>query len=235
MAAPHLDILYEDDAILVLCKPSGRLTQAAPGIDSMELRIKAFLKDRDHKTGVIYLGVPHRLDRPVSGVMVYGKNQRATRRISQQFEARSVEKIYWACVAGRVEPDAGTWKDHLLKVPGEARAEVVEESHPDAREAVLHYRVTEALDDRSLLEITLETGRTHQIRIQTGTRGHAVWGDQQYGSTSTFGEQFEDRRSRAIALHSRRMMLHHPMTNEPIDMMAPLPAAWGELGLSLPD
>jgi len=233
MSEPAVDILYEQGPCLVVHKPTGLLTQAAPGIDSLEVRLKTFLKQRDGKTGNIYLGVPHRLDRPVSGALVVARHVRATRRISEQFAMRTVKKTYWACVADHVEPAEGTWEDFTRKIPNEPRAEIVTEDHPDGRSAVLHYRTLGQTAHGSWLSITLETGRMHQIRIQAASRGHAVLGDTMYGSQILFGEQFEDPRKRAIALHARGLALDHPMTQERIDVVVPLPEFWADLDLPL--
>jgi 23S rRNA pseudouridine1911/1915/1917 synthase len=231
---PSIEILYEQGPCLVVNKPPGLLTQAPPGIDSLETRIKEFLKVRDQKPGKVYLGVPHRLDRPASGAIVFGKHVRAARRLAEQFEGRLVEKIYWACVSGTVNPDSGTWTDFLRKVPEEPRAEIVAAEHPDARQAVLHYRTLGTFPWGTWLEIQLETGRMHQIRLQAATRGHPVLGDEFYGSTLAFGPQSEDRRLRAIALHARTLSFRHPMTFEPISVSAPLPEAWYQMGVALP-
>jgi RluA family pseudouridine synthase len=228
---PGCDILYEDSALIVVNKPPGLLTQAPLGIDSLEFRLKAWLKDRDAKPGGVYLGVPHRLDRPASGVIVFAKNVRAARRISEQFEGRLVEKTYWALVEGDVQPDEATWTDHLKKIDGEPRTIVVDERDREGRIAILHYRVLQRLEGKSLLEIRLETGRTHQIRVQCATRGHPLLGDALYGSTIRFGPWSDDERERLIALHARRLMFRHPMTREPIDFIAPLPAMWAEAGV----
>jgi 23S rRNA pseudouridine1911/1915/1917 synthase len=231
MTGPGFEILYEEGPCLVVCKPPGVLTQAPPGIDSLEVRVKAFLKQREGKPGNVYLGVPHRLDRPASGAIVLAKHARATRRLTEQFQSRAVRKVYWACVEGSIRPPSGTWEDFLRKVPGEPRAEVVSEDHPEARVAVLHYRVLGAGDWGTWLEITLETGRTHQVRVQASRRGHPVLGDAEYGSSVPFGPQHEDRRLRAIALHARRLGFRHPMTHETACVTAPAPEAWSSLGL----
>jgi len=235
MNAPPIEILYEQGPCLVVSKPAGLLTQAPPGIDSIEVRIKAFLKHRDQKPGKAYLAVPHRLDRPVSGAMVFAKHVRAARRLSQQFEARTVEKIYWAAVAGRVEPESGTWTDWLRKIPDQPRAEIVPEDHDEARQAVLHYRVRGYYPWGTWLQIELQTGRMHQIRGQASVRGHAVLGDRMYGSEVPFGEQHEDERLRAVALHGRHLAFRHPMTHEPVAVTAPLPADWDALELDYAD
>ena len=228
---PGFTILYEQGPCLGILKPAGVLTQAPPGIDSLEARIKAFLKTRDNKPGNIYLGVPPRLDRPVSGVMLFARHARAARRISEQFEGRLIRKTYWCCVEGIVTPESGTWADSLRKVYGQPRAEIVAADHPDARPAVLHYRTLGHTPHGSMLEIELETGRTHQVRIQAASRGHAVLGDAFYGSQIPFGQPFDDERLRAIALHARRLAFRHPMTQEPVDLTAPLSAEWDGMGL----
>ncbi len=226
-----LDILYEGGGCLAVCKPAGLLTQAPPGIDSLEVRIKAFLGRRGGGRGEVYLGVPHRLDRPASGVMVFATRRSAARRLARQFERRSIEKTYYACVEGVVEPEAGTWVDYLRKVPDEARAEVVSPQHAEGRRAVMHYRVRGRWDWGTWLEVALETGRTHQVRVQCGWRGHPILGDQQYGSGVPFGRQHEDPRLRAIGLHARRLGFRHPRTRQPIEVTAPLTDDWRALGI----
>ena len=231
MAEPprDIEILYEQGPCLAVAKPPGLLTQAPPGIDSIETRIKSFLKHREGTRGKVYLGVPHRLDRPASGAMVFAKHVRAARRLSEQFERRRVRKVYWACVEGLVGPAEGTWTDFVRKVPDEARAEIVDSNHPDGRVAVLHYRTLDTGAWGSWLEIELETGRTHQIRIQAASRGHPVLGDVQYGSGVPFGPQPADLRLRAIALHARCLEFKHPMTREDASVEAPAPDSWREL------
>src|SRR4051812_47363919 len=246
-----LDILYDNGPCLVVNKPAGVLTQAPAGIDSMEVRVKAFYREREGKEGNIYLGLPHRLDRPVSGAIVFARHVRAAQRLSNQFENRTVTKVYWAIVEGDVQPDEGRWTDHLHKRHGMPQSIVVPEGDPRGKIAVMRYRVLGRLhiaepswvgsgavesnadqDGRARctwLEVELETGRTHQIRVQCASRNHPVIGDAQYGSTRVFGEQFDDERLRAIALHARQLGFNHPMTNEPVDVIAPLSSAWKEL------
>ena len=220
------EILYEDSLCLAVNKPPGVLTQAPPGIDSLEVRVKNFLGQRENQPERVYLGVVHRLDRPASGVIVFGRRAKAARRLSEQFEARLVEKMYWARVEGRVEPVEGTWEDCLRKVPGEPRAEVVETGHPQGRRAVLHYRTLLSAEWGTWLEVELETGRTHQIRVQAASRGHPVLGDPQSGSRVAFGPQYEDHRLRAIALHARSLTFRHPKSRETVSVTAPVPDYW---------
>jgi RluA family pseudouridine synthase len=234
MGFAMLEILYDCGPCLVVNKPAGLLTQAPAGIDSLEMQVKAFYRRREQKEGNIYLGLPHRLDRPVSGAIVFARHVRAAQRLATQFENRTVTKVYWAVVEGIVVPDEGTWTDHLHKRHGMAQSIVVPPDDPRGKLAILHYCVLARLDGiGAWLEVQLETGRTHQIRVQAASRGHAVLGDVQYGSVQPFGEQFDDERLRAIALHARQLGFNHPMTNEPVDIVAPLPTAWRDLNLPL--
>jgi 23S rRNA pseudouridine1911/1915/1917 synthase len=228
-----LDILYDNGPVLVINKPSGVLTQAPAGIDSLEVRVKDFYRQREGKEGNIYLGLPHRLDRPVSGAIVFARHARAAERISTQFENRTVTKVYWAFVEGQVVGDEGTWTDHLHKRHGMAQAIVVPVDDPRGKIAIMHWRVVRRTDAGTWLEIQLETGRTHQIRVQAASRGHAVVGDTQYGAAQWFGEQFNDERLRAIALHARQLGFNHPMTPELVDIIAPVPPVWESLGLAI--
>ena len=235
MTNSPLEILYDNGPCLVVNKPAGLLTQAPRGIDSLEVRVKHFYRKREGKPddANVYLGLAHRIDRPVSGAIVFARHVRAARKLCSQFADRTVCKVYWAVVQGRVQPEEGTWRDFLHKRHGMAQAEVVDENHPAAKLAILHYRVIWQGDGKSWLEIELETGRTHQIRVQAGSRGHAVLGDAQYGSHAPFGPQDVGERERAIALHARQLVFRHPMTKETVDITAPLPMDWRALDLPL--
>jgi 23S rRNA pseudouridine1911/1915/1917 synthase len=243
---PGFDILYEDADFLVASKPAGLLTQAPLGIDSLEVRIKRLLSERDAAGGEAYLGVPHRLDRPVSGAIIFAKSVAAARRMSRQFESRRVEKTYWALVEGDVQPAEGTWTDQLKKIEGEPRTIVVDPSDPKGRVAILHYKVvgtfhatladdrthSATATDRTLLEIMLETGRTHQIRVQCADRGHPVLGDSLYGSQQPFGPWRDDERERLVALHARALRFwQHPLKRY-IEVIAPLPEYWTAAGVT---
>jgi RluA family pseudouridine synthase len=232
MAEASIQILFEDPACLVINKPGGLLTQAPLGIDSLEFRVKRLLRERASADEPVYLGVPHRIDRPVSGAIVFAKTLKAAQKLSLQFERRFVKKTYWALVAGIVEPAAGTWTDYLTKVEGEPRTVVVDPADAGARIAILHYNVQEQAAGRSLLEIELETGRTHQIRVQCASRGHQVLGDEMYGSREPFGPWSDDERERLIALHARTLGFRHPATREDLLFTAPLPAYWADTGIT---
>ncbi len=223
---PRLNIIYENGPTIVLNKQPGVLTQAPPGVDSIEARVKEFNNLRDGRSGKRYLGLPHRLDRPASGLLVMARHVRAARRLSDQFQERSVTKKYWALAGGHIAEDSGTWYDFMRKIPGRPEAEIISPMHPDAREAILHFRVLARFEKATWLEIELETGRTHQIRLQCASRGVPLLGDEQYGSTIPFGEQFEDGRERAIALHSRELAFVDFLTKERVTLHAPLYSPW---------
>ncbi len=226
MAFPAPVLLYESGPCYAVHKPAGIATQAPPGIDSMEARMKDWLRVREHKSGNVYLGVPHRLDRPVSGVLLFARHVRAARRLADQFQRRSIRKTYWALVAGRVVPEHDTWTDWLRKVPDEPRGEVVPPQTADAKQAILHYHVVTQYEEFAWIEVTLETGRMHQIRVQAAQRGHAVLGDLLYGSNLPFGPPTDDSRAAPIALHARRLEFAHPMSGEPVTVTSPVPDPW---------
>lgn len=225
-AKPRFNIVYENGPTLVVNKQPGVLTQAPLGVDSIEARVKEFMNLRDERRGKRYLGLPHRLDRPASGLLVFAKHVRAARRLSDQFQERSVTKKYWALVSGIVKEDAGEWRDYMRKIPGRAEAEIISPIKPDAREAILHFRVVERFNSFTWLEIELETGRTHQIRLQCSTRGFPLLGDELYGSQVPFGPQYEDGRERAIALHSREMTFVDFVSKTRVTLIAPLYSPW---------
>jgi len=228
---PSIRLLYESGPCLVVLKPAGLATQAPPQFDSLEARLKQWLAASSPRPGPAYLAVPHRLDRPVSGAMLFATRRRTGHKLSLQFERREVRKIYWACVEGRVEPTEGTWTDHLRKIYGQPRAELVPADDPEGRVAVLRYRTLGETRWGSWLEIELETGRTHQVRVQAAARGHAVLGDAFYGGSVLFGPQHDDQRLRAIALHGRSLSFRDPSNKELVTITAPVSEDWSALEL----
>jgi 23S rRNA pseudouridine1911/1915/1917 synthase len=244
-----LHILFEDNHSIAAAKPAGLLTQGPAGIPTLEAMVKAYLKGKHHKPGNVYLGVPHRLDRPVSGVVLFARNSKSAQRLAEQFRDRQVTKVYWGIVEGTLEPTEGIWEDWLRKIQDEARAEKAEPNAEGAKLAVLKYRVLqrlsgpEALAKDALSSLTLQapmtlvefmptTGRMHQIRVQAALRGHPLLGDALYGSTRSFGPLAELPRDRIIALHARSLTFLHPLRYEPMTLTAPLPAVWRELGIT---
>lgn len=219
-----LVVLWEDPHGLAVAKPAGLLTQGpVGGEDTLEARIRRHLRPAD--PGSVYLGTVHRLDRPVSGVVLWAKTPKAARRWSEQFARRSARKEYWAIVEplegmGRLEP-SGTWDDPLGPPDLEGRARVVEASAPGAVRAVTRFEVglgRAAPDGLAWLRLRPETGRTHQLRAQASARGFPIVGDATYGSTRAFPE--------GIALHGRSLTVEHPIARRPIVVEAPLPDSW---------
>jgi 23S rRNA pseudouridine1911/1915/1917 synthase len=228
-------ILYEDNHCLAVAKPAPLLTQGVPaGLPSLEAWVKAYLKSKYHKPGNVYLGVPHRLDRPVSGVVLFARNSKAARRLAEQFQEHQVTKLYRALAGGDVRPDEGVWTDHLRKLPDEARAEVGPPGASGAKPAVTHYRVLRRRGGVTLLELRPRTGRMHQLRVQAAARGHPICGDELYGSGTPFGPPAGLPRDRVIALHADSLTFLHPIRFEPVTVTAPLPEYWGELGAEAP-
>ncbi|QDT36947.1 Ribosomal large subunit pseudouridine synthase D [Stratiformator vulcanicus] len=223
----EIELICVDRPVLAANKPGGLLTEAPLGIASLVSDVKAYLKRIHDKPGNVYLGIPHRLDRPVSGVILFATNSKGAARLSEEFEQRRVIKSYQVCVEGAVEPGEGQWVDWLLKREGTAHVDVVPAGTAKAKEARLSYRVVKVDDGMSLLDINLETGRMHQIRVQCAARGHAVIGDVQYGSTrDLIGPVSDDPRDRPIALHANAIQFRHPVRYDTVTVEAPLPAYW---------
>lgn len=214
-------LLYADDHLLAIDKPSGLFTQAAPGVPSLQTEL---IEDFREVGEDPFVGIVHRLDRPTSGVVVFGRTAGAVRQLNTQFRSRSVSKQYLALVAGRID-DAGHAVDYLRKIDDEARAELCDSETPGARKAMLQWRCLAQTDDASLLAIKLETGRMHQIRLQLAARSHPVLGDEVYGDARSI----VDDRSESFAgfgLHAWRLELRHPKTAKRLNFTAPLPAPW---------
>lgn len=219
-----LDVLYEDNHLLAVLKPAGLATMGvAPDRPSLLAEAKEYLRRRYHKPGNVYLGVVSRLDAPVTGIVLLARTSKAAARLNEQFRTRAVEKIYWALVEGHPRPAADRSIDWLVPDARHRRVSRAAPETPGAQRAELQYRELCRVGPRSLLEVTLVTGRKHQIRVQLALRGHPVAGDRKYGSPTAF--------EHGIALHSRRLVFEHPVQHEPIELEAPLPRSWQQLGL----
>jgi 23S rRNA pseudouridine1911/1915/1917 synthase len=231
-------LLYEDRHIVVLDKPAGIATQAPAGIVSVTSLVRDYLRQRYGKWGHVYLGVPQRLDRPVSGVVVLARQTKAARRLHEQFQQRTVRKIYWALVSGDVVPRQGIWQNWLRKREGESRVELAQEGSAGAKWAQTSYRVLAAGANLTLVELQPKTGRMHQLRAQAAWRGHPIVGDVLYGSDQLFGCDSIDAAGRLlrIALHARQLTFRHPYQGEfgqICTFEAPLPTIWQEYLTSL--
>ncbi|RUL82518.1 RluA family pseudouridine synthase [Tautonia sociabilis] len=224
-------ILFEDVHCLAVSKPPGMLSQGRPR-DGMSLEgiLRRYL-DPDAPDSV-YLAAIHRLDRPVSGVMIWGKTPKAARRLHQQFSSREVEKQYWAIVPGCPSPVEGIWDDWLCE-EDTGLGPVVQVCHADApraRHALTRYRVDPlgtVPEGCSRLRLWPRTGRTHQLRVQASSRGLPILGDAHYGSDRPFPV--------GIALHARSLAIRHPMLRTEMLLTAPLPDHWPAAGIILPD
>lgn len=230
--------------VVAVVKPAGLPTQAPAGIDSAESHVRRLLADqqwlgRQMTQSSPYLGVPHRLDRAVSGIMLFATTPRAARKLSRQFERREVKKTYRAVVAAQAAAalpeglglDATEWRDWIAKVPDEPRARRAESADtPGAREAVTRVRMlgTSAVNaTHVMLEFEPLTGRMHQLRLQAACRGLPILGDELYGSPAGIdGGKADDPRARPIALHAWRIEYTDPDSGERITREAPLPEWW---------
>jgi 23S rRNA pseudouridine1911/1915/1917 synthase len=219
-----LEILYEDNHCLALNKPAGLLTQGdATGALSLLDRARADLKARHHKPGNVFLGLVHRLDQPTSGVVVLARTSKAAGRLSAQFRAGTVEKVYWAIVEGVCPQDEGEWSDRLWKDERRNVVEVVQEGAPDARVARVGFRVLERRKTTTTLELRPLTGRSHQLRVQLAFRGLPILGDRKYGATRRILALDGQPR---VALHARRLAFNHPTRPGVIEIVASVPADW---------
>lgn len=228
-----LQVLFEDNHCLVVAKPAPLLTQGPPGVPNLEAMAKDYLRNKYGKKGNVYLGVPHRLDRPVSGVIAFARSTKAAQRLAEQFRERTIKKVYWGVVEGSLEPSEGLWENWLRKQREQARSEPAEPNAEGAKRAVLRYRVLQSCEGGSLMEFLPETGRMHQIRLQASLHGVPIRGDVIYGSNLPFGPAAEQPRDRVIALHARSLTFLHPIRFEPIEIVAPLPEIWHSLGISV--
>lgn len=184
-----IQVLYEDNHLIAVYKPAGVLVQKGDieghDDDTLYWQVKEFLKKRDQKPGNVFLGVLHRLDRNVSGIILFAKTSKGAARLSEQIRERTIKKIYHAVVIGTPTPASGTLEHHLQKDQASRQAIIDDEGD----EAVLHYETIKSNGKFSLLRIELETGRFHQIRAQLSAIGHPIVGDMKYGAPSQLPDQ----------------------------------------------
>jgi 23S rRNA pseudouridine1911/1915/1917 synthase len=219
-----MEILYEDNHLLALNKPAGVLSQGdATGDESVVDWASQDLRRRYNKPGNVYVGLVHRLDRPVSGVIVLAKTSKAAARLSEQFRIGSVEKIYWAILEGRIAEEEGDWNDTLLKDEARNLVSVVPKGTLGGKEAGLAFRVLDRRAETSWIELRPTTGRSHQLRVQVASRGLPIVGDRKYGAKSILRALDGGQR---VALHARSLTFKHPTTKELLSVLAPVPADW---------
>ena len=213
-----LDILYEDNHCIAVNKPTGWPSAHFDGNEqTVDQLVKAYLKEKYKKPGKVFLGVVHRIDKPVSGCLLFARTSKAASRLSQQFRDAAIVKTYWAVIEGSAAlPEK--LEDWLVHDDDAQRVKIVDAHFPSAK--ISRMTQLQKAQGRSLrmLELNPHTGRKHQLRVQLASRGCPIYGDRKYGSTHQFGH--------AIALHARSLTFLHPIRQEPVTLKAELPTIW---------
>jgi 23S rRNA pseudouridine1911/1915/1917 synthase len=223
-----LEVLFEDNHCLAVNKPAGVPSQRdESGDESLVDIVARDLKERYRKPGNVYVGLLHRLDRPTSGVVLLARTSKAARRLSEQFRAGRIEKVYWAIVEGVPGEPSAEWVDRLEKDRDRNRVRLVSPGEPEGegKEARVGVRVLKRWANSAKLELTPRTGRSHQLRVQLARRGLPIVGDGKYGARTRV--LATDGRGR-IALHARELTFIHPTRGSAISVVAPVPADWPE-------
>ncbi|MFT4579852.1 MAG: 23S rRNA pseudouridine1911/1915/1917 synthase [Nitrospinales bacterium] len=212
-------VLYLDNHLIAVCKPAGILTQADDsGDESLMDQVKAWIKTEFNKPGNVFLGLIHRLDRNVSGVVLFARTSKGASRLSEQFRDKTTEKFYRAIVEGKPNPEQAPLSHHLRKEKN-LKSTVFRRPGKDMQHAELEYKTLNNYKGNSLLEIKLHTGRFHQIRAQLAFIGHPILGDKKYGAATPLPE-------RQIALYAHRLIFKHPISKEKICVESPPPPFW---------
>jgi 23S rRNA pseudouridine1911/1915/1917 synthase len=202
-------VLYEDNHLLAVEKPVNMPVQNdISNDDDLLCLLKQYIKGKYNKPGNVFLGLVHRLDRPVGGAMVFARTSKAASRLSEQIRKREIKKIYLAVVKGNIDEKCGTLIDFLLKNKKNNIVKAVSDTVPKSKKAVLRYSVIEEADKLSLVMVCLETGRPHQIRVQLSNIGYPILGDKKYGSDKSFGF------SQNLSLWSHILEFKHPVKDE---------------------
>ena len=213
-----MTILYEDNHLIIVNKSCGELVQADPSGDTpLEQTIKDYIKQKCDKPGEVFLGVVHRLDRPVSGITVFARTSKAQLRINRMFQEKLIRKTYWAIVKDLPPDETGTLTHYIYRNKKAKRSYAHTKEHNDSKKAILHYRHIASSDRYHLLEIHLETGRHHQIRCQLAAIGCPIRGDLKYGYPRS-------NPNGGISLHARHIQFLHPVREDvEINLTAPVP------------
>ena len=211
------DILYEDNHLIVVNKRCGDLVQPDKETDdALENEIKAMIKVRDHKPGDVFLGVVHRIDRPVSGAVIFAKTSKALTRLNEMIRGGEIHKYYWAITEATPNPEDGELTHYIVRDGRTNRSRAYDKPEADGKKATLRYHLLGCSARYSLLEVELLTGRHHQIRCQLSKIGCSIKGDLKYGAKRSNPDG-------GISLHSRRVEFIHPVRKEPISITAPTP------------
>lgn len=212
-----MEILYEDNHIIAINKRVSDIVQGdKTGDEPLSEKIKFYIKKKYHKPGKVYLGVTHRLDRPVSGALLFAKTSKALGRLNEMFKHKEIKKIYWAVVKNKPPKLEETLNHYLIKNPKKNKSFAYDKEVKDAKLASLTYKIIAEADNYYLLEVELHTGRHHQIRCQLAKIGCPIKGDLKYG----FPRSNSDG---GISLHARRIEFIHPVKKESIVVVAPTP------------
>lgn len=212
-----MTVLYEDNHIIIVNKSSSEIVQADnTGDVPLSEIVKAYIKEKYHKPGNVFLGVVHRLDRPVSGVVVFARTSKALSRLNEMFRTKEVHKTYWALVKDCPKPAKGSCVDWLVRNERRNKSYVCSPGTVGAKEAILDYEYIGRTDNYALLEVHLKTGRHHQIRCQLAHLGCPIKGDLKYGAPRSNPDG-------SICLHARRVQFVHPVSKQEITVEAPVP------------
>lgn len=218
----NLQVLYEDNHIIVVNKRAGDIVQGdKTGDKPLSDVVKEYIAEKYNKPGNVYLGTVHRLDRPTTGLVIFAKTSKVLPRLNKLFVSKDISKTYWALVKNQPEKKSDSLTHWLKKNPKNNKSKVHINQVPDSKKAILHYNTIKTLDNYFLLEVNLETGRHHQIRVQLSSIGSPIKGDLKYG----FDRSNKDA---SISLHARNIKFVHPVSKIELDITAPLPkdAIW---------
>lgn len=217
MAKKTIEILYEDNHLIAVNKPCGLLVQGdKTGDETLADLVKAYIKKSKNKPGDVYLGIVHRLDRPVSGVVLFAKTSKALVRLNKMFAVRQTKKVYWAVVTKRPKDEKGKLVHWLRKSQEKNQSKAFNNEAKYTKYAELNYKILRASDRYTLLEVYPKTGRHHQIRVQLAKMGCSIKGDLKYGAPRS-------NENATIHLHARKLELEHPVKKEPIVFTADVP------------
>lgn len=210
----NLQVLFEDNHMIIVNKRPGDIVQGDKTKDKpLSEVVKEYIKEKYNKPGNVYLGVVHRLDRPTSGVVIFARTSKALERLNKMLREKSIQKTYWAIVKNTPKKDSGTLISFLKKNPKNNKSTVFQKETEGSKKAILSYKIIKSLDNYSLLEVDLETGRHHQIRAQLSSIGSPIKGDLKYG----FPRSNKDG---SIHLHARKIDIIHPVSKEKISISA---------------
>jgi len=212
-----MQVLYEDNHIIIVSKSAGEIVQGdKTGDTPLSETVKAYIKKKYAKPGAVFLGVVHRLDRPVSGVVVFARTSKALTRLNELFRTQGVHKTYWALVQNEPKEQAATLTHYLVRNEQQNKSYAYDRERPSAKKAVLDYKVIGHTDRFHLLEVHLHTGRHHQIRCQLAAIGCPIRGDLKYGAPRSNPDG-------SISLHARSIRFEHPVSHQEIYVEAPVP------------